>query len=1157
MCRKFIFSVPIILLLVLMCGVGRADVTVAEDLLVDLRAEDLPYGEGLTRWPNQGSLGDFTADGSPLVEDVDGMKAVTFDGASWFDGPTSMPGIEGAGTRSVEVWAYNPSVSDAEETMLSWAHRGGPEGSNMSFNYCSHAQWGSMAHWGGGTHDMGWWGDHSPAPSANSWWHLAYTYDGTAARVYVNGVEESVRDPIALDTYGGNIIRVAAQADTTGSNADTAFNFTGSIATVRVHDGVLSPADIQRNFKMGRLNAWNPVPADGALLPDTWASLSWTPGGLAVSHDVYFDDNFEDVDAGTGDAFRGNQASPFFVVGFPGYPFADGLVPGTTYYWRVDEVNDLSPDSPWRGNTWSFMVPPKKAYNPAPLDNAKYVDTNVTLTWTEGFGAKLHTIYFGEDFDTVSNATGGAPGGFTSFTPEELELDRVYYWRVDELDGANTYKGDVWSFKTIPVIAVTDPNLMGWWKFDEGAGAMALDWSGHGNHAELMGSPEWAAGYDGDALKLDGDDDYAVLPIGELISSMSSATFTTWVNFSNVGGAWQRIFDFGSGTGTYIFLCPRTGTGGPLRLAITTGGGGGESLIDSPNTLPTGWHHVAAVVKSGNMQIYLDGAVTASGSTSLVPSDLGQTGSNWLGRSQYAADGYFNGSLDDFRIYDYALSTEEISKTMRGDPLLAWDAKPADDTTPDIGVVLPLSWSAGERASEHDVYFGTDEDAVDNADTSTPEIYRGRQAAISYTPPEGVEWGGGPYYWRIDEYNTDGTISRGRVWSFTVANFILVDDFESYDAGDNQIWYSWHDGLGYGAPGTDPYFAGNGTGAAVGDETTLSYTEESVVHSGGQSMPIAYDNNKQGYSMYSEAQFKLTAPRDWTMEGVTELSLWFRGYPASVGSFVEGPAGTYTITGSGVDIWGDSDQFHYVFKTLAGPGSMVARVLSVSNTDGWAKAGVMIRETLESGSKHAMMVVTPASGISFQRRPDTDEASSDSTTGGIVAPYWVKIERDLAGNFAAYSSTDGASWQMQGDPEPIQMSSNVYIGLAVTSHNANATCEAEFSNVTITGTAGPQWISQDVGILSNDAEPLYLAVSNSAGTPAVVVNDDPAASQIDTWTEWVIPLQTFADRGINLTDVDEIAIGLGTKGNIATPGGSGKMFIDDIRLYRTRTAPGQ
>jgi len=919
----------------------------------------------------------------------------------------------------------------------------------------------------------------------------------------------------------------------------------GPVATNGAATWKLPPPDPKANF---------PQPADGGLNPGIWVSLTWTPGAFAESHDVYFGENYADVEAGAGDTFWCNHPLAFYAAGFTGYPFPEGLVTGTTYYWRVDEVNNANPNSPWKGDVWSFMVPPKKAYNPVPSDNAKYMDTNVTLSWTPGHGAKVHAVYFGEDFDTVSNDAGAVPSGFTTYTTGELELNKVYYWRVDELDGTNTYKGDVWSFKTIPDIFVTDPNLMGWWKFDEGEGATAIDWSGQGNHGEIRGGTEWIDGYDGGALRLKGHNGYVNLPIGEVIASMDSATIATWVNFSNAGGDWQRIFDFGSGTGTYIFLCPRTGADGPMRVAIQTGGGG-ESLIDSTNTLPTGWHHVAVVIISGNMQLYLDGVMAISGSTLVVPSDLGQTSSNWLGRSQYSADGYFNGSLDDFRIYDYAMSADEIVKTMRGDPLLAWDARPADGTTPDIGVATPLSWSAGEQASQHDVYFGTDADAVENADTSTSEIYRGRQAGTSYTPPEGVEWGGGPYYWRIDEFNTDGTISTGRVWSFTVADFILVEDFEPYDANDNQIWYSWHDGLGYGILGTDPYYAGNATGAAVGDETTRSYMEERIVQSGGLSLPFYYNNNKQGYDMYSETELTLTSQRDWTQLGVTELSLWFRGYPASVGSFVEAPTGTFTMTGSGADIWNQSDEFYYAYKTLAGSGSIVARVGSMTDTNASAKAALMIRETLAPDSKYSLVALTPGNGVIAEYRAETGGNSEQTgSETGIVAPYWVKLERDMAGNLTASSSANGSTWQMLGQPIPFQMGSNAYVGLAVTAHNPTAICEAIFSNVTIAGNAGPLWANQDIGIASNAAEPLYVAVSNAAGAPAVVINDNPAAAQIDTWTEWVIPLQTFADQGINLSDVDRIAIGLGTKGNTTAPGGAGKMFIDDIRLYRTRTA---
>jgi hypothetical protein len=455
------------------------------------------------------------------------------------------------------------------------------------------------------------------------------------------------------------------------------------------------------------------------------------------------------------------------------------------------------------------------------------------------------------------------------------------------------------------------------------------------------------------------------------------------------------------------------------------------------------------------------------------------------------------------------------------------------------------------------VYFGTDAEAVANATTASPE-YKGAKALGEESYDPGKLTLNTTYFWRIDEVN-DSPDSPwvGNVWSYTTGDFFVIDDFEGYDANDNQIWCAWHDGLGYGTPGTADSFAGNGTGAAVGDETTASYTEETIVHGGGQSMPLVFDNNKQGYSKYSEVELKLTDQRDWTEQDVGELSLWFRGNPGSTGSFVEGPVGTYTMTGSGADIWAvngvEADEFHFAYKMLTGAGSIVAKVQSIENTNTWAKAGVMIRETLDPDSAHAMMVVTPGSGVSFQRRPGTGQTSLDTTTAAITAPYWVKLERSISGGFTAYSSANGSMWTMQGT-ENVPMGSNVYIGLALTSHDAALTCQAVLSNVSTTGSVTGQWANQDIGILSNDAEPLYVSVFNNAGAPAIVVHDDPAATQIAAWTEWVIQLQAFADQGINLADVDRIAIGLGTQGNMTVPGGAGKMFFDDIRLYQPREA---
>jgi hypothetical protein len=124
------------------------------------------------------------------------------------------------------------------------------------------------------------------------------------------------------------------------------------------------------------------------------------------------------------------------------------------------------------------------------------------------------------------------------------------------------------------------------------------------------------------------------------------------------------------------------------------------------------------------------------------------------------------------------------------------------------------------------VYFGTDADAVANATTASPE-YNGPKTLGEESYDPGMRLLETTYYWRIDEVNGVNPDSpwAGNVWSFTTGDFFVIDDFEIYDANDNQIWYSWHDGLGYGTPGTADYFAGNGTGAAVGDETTASYTK--------------------------------------------------------------------------------------------------------------------------------------------------------------------------------------------------------------------------------------------------------------------------------------------------------------------------------------------
>ena len=393
-----------------------------------------------------------------------------------------------------------------------------------------------------------------------------------------------------------------------------------------------------------KFKAYNPVPADGAYHEDTWVNLSWTPGDFAVSHDVYLGDNFDAVSEGAEGTFIGNQAATFLVAGFPGFPYPDGLVPGMTYYWRVDEVNDADSDSPWKGDVWSFMIPPKTAYAPNPADGGETVAVNASLRWTPGFGSKLHTVYFGDNFDDVSNAAGGFPQGAANYNPGPLKQAKTYYWRVDEFDAITTHKGNVWSFTT------------------EGA-----------------------------------------------VSALNPAK----------------------------------------------------------------------------------GAV-----------DVTQT------------------------------------------PVLTW--------APGLGAT-------------YDIYFGTDASALEKKAS-------GSLGSESFEPGQ-LEWNT-TYYWRVDEASGTNAESpwTGPLWSFTTANFLIIDDMESYNdldegqAGSNRIYLAWIDGFDNPAV----------NGSTVG-HLDPPFAEQSIVNSGLQSMPMAYDNAVGK----SEATLTLTSSRDWTVNGVNTLTIWFRGASAN------------------------------------------------------------------------------------------------------------------------------------------------------------------------------------------------------------------------------------------------------------------------------------
>jgi hypothetical protein len=190
------------------------------------------------------------------------------------------------------------------------------------------------------------------------------------------------------------------------------------------------------------------------MIDQTKVQASWRAGDFAKLHDVYFGESYEQVSAATRDdanVFVGRQVVTQLPMGMTGGPAPGGLVPGQTYYWRVDEINDAEPNSPWKGNIWSFRVRPLAAWDPFPVEAMRNIDPNQDLSWDIGMGAIFHTVFVGQSFDEVSTATtGGMMSANPSYEPGTLALDTTYYWRVDEFafPPGITHKGPVWSFTT-------------------------------------------------------------------------------------------------------------------------------------------------------------------------------------------------------------------------------------------------------------------------------------------------------------------------------------------------------------------------------------------------------------------------------------------------------------------------------------------------------------------------------------------------------------------------------------------------------------------------------------------------------------------------------------------------------------------------------------
>ena len=445
-----------------------------------------------------------------------------------------------------------------------------------------------------------------------------------------------------------------------------------------------------------------------------------------------------------------------------------------------------------------------------------------------------------------------------------------------------------------------------------------------------------------------------------------------------------------------------------------------------------------------------------------------------------------------------------------------------------VSVATDLTWRPGREAQSHKVYFGVDAAAV--AAGTLPAV---TQTEHSYTPAA-LEFGT-TYHWRVDEVGATGTC-EGNLWSFTTQEYATIEDFESYNDKDRRIFDTWLDGWV------------NNTGSTVGYAEAVQGTfgERTIIHSGGQSMPLQYDNTASPF--YSETRRDYATAQDWTDHGASALALYLCG---NASGFRETAGGQIIMNAIGTDIWDTADQFRYVYKNLSGNGSIVARVNSLVRSDGWAKAGVMIRESVHPGSKHAFVCLTPDYGVSFQQRPATGNVMSQVSTSVVVTSSWVKLTR-TGSVFTAQYSADGVTWSNIAFTAPvnISMADSVLVGLAVTSHNATVSTAAEFSSLSTTGNVTGPWQIAEIGAKQpqgNSAEPMYVRIEDSAGASATILNADEAITARATWCQWIIPFKDLG--GVNLKRVKTMCIGVG-KRSMPSAGGTGTVYIDDVALGR-------
>jgi hypothetical protein len=857
-------------------------------------------------------------------------------------------------------------------------------------------------------------------------------------------------------------------------------------------------------------SGYNLVKTDGTTVLKTgFAKGKWYNAWVIVDHS-----------AETFDLYVSDAAGP---AGAPTMPTADNLLASAVPFGAAnpDPINGMIFTSPngtpqasrtyideiyWDGD--QGLQPTARAKNASPAPGSSDVIRDTNLGWTAGPHAASHDVYFGTHQADVEAATRTAPLGVlasqgqtaTMFDPAGLlAFGQTYYWRVDEVNAApdsTITKGSVWNFTCEPYSYPLKAAIKA---------TASSSMAGFGPEKTVDGSG------------LNSSDQHSILSTDMWISVKGGAQ-PVWIQYE---------FD-----NVYVF--DRMWVWNSNQAVEQAVGFGAKDVAIETSEEGTTWTAVTNIPEFNQ----------ATGTADYVHNttvSLNGARARYIKLTIKATWGGQSASLSEVRFF-YV-------------PTQAYSPSPASAAT---GVALDatLNWRPGRFAARHEVYLAADANSLAKAGSlvkTTPS----HSLALAGL---GLEYGR-TYAWKVNEVNDTATpkVWEGGLWTFTTTPYAVIDDFEAYDDTCSRIFFSWVDGFGYSAsPGCSVAASGgNGTGSTVGN-INPPFAEQSIVNSGRQSMPMNYDNSKSPF--YSETQRQWSTPQVWAAGGANTLSVSFRGVAAA---FLETSPGTIVMSGMGTDIYNAADQGRFAYKPLSGDGSIVARVQDLGNANVWSKAGVMIRETLNESSAWAYVVYGGTNGVHYQARLTANAAATTDSTltlppdqTGARAPVWVKVERK-GNQFNGYYATEAANpvWKpMLFNPQTIPMASNVYIGLAVTSHAAGVPCGARFTSVATTGSVSGGWQTQDWGVSQptggNSPETFYVAVQDSSGKVKVVSNPDAVAIATGVWTKWDIPLSDISSGGVNLSSVTKVTIGVGDR-NSPKSGSAGKVYIDDIRLTRT------